>query len=58
MSVYRPQPHRLADSLIGKADDHGVGELLPARVAPVVSVVGLEQILAELHTDGHDALSI
>ena len=45
----QPQPHQLADLTIGKADDHGVGGLLPAQVIPVFSIVGLEQILAELH---------
>ena len=45
----QPRRYRHADTLIDKADDHGIDELLPAQVIPVVSVVGLEQVLAELH---------
>ena len=45
----QPRRYRHADSLIDKADDHGIDELLPAQVIPVVSVVGLEQVLAKLH---------
>eukprot|EP00964_Phaeocystis_antarctica_P136450 scaffold100894_cov57-Phaeocystis_antarctica.AAC.2 len=45
----QPQRHRHADTSLDPADDHGIGGLLPAQVIPVVSVVGLEQLLAELH---------
>ena len=38
----QPQPHLHADISIDKADDHGVNVLLPVRVLPVFSVVGLE----------------
>ena len=50
--------HRLAYLTIDKADDHGVGGLLPAQVIPVVSVVGLEQILAELHRRPRRAIDL
>eukprot|EP00964_Phaeocystis_antarctica_P030104 scaffold16965_cov69-Phaeocystis_antarctica.AAC.3 len=54
----QPQPHRLADLTVDKADDHGVGGLLPAQVIPVVSEVGLEQILAELHRRPRRAIDL
>ena len=54
----QPQPDLLADLTIDKADDHGVGVLLPAQVIPVVSVVGLEQILAELHRRPRRAIDL
>ena len=44
--------------MIDKADDHGIDELLPAQVIPVVSVVGLEQVLAELHRRPRRAIDL
>ena len=54
----QPRRYRHADTLIDKADDHGIDELLPAQVIPVVSVVGLEQVLAELHRRPRRAIDL